>query len=153
MREKTKVMELDGKQYEFKRFLPEVGSYILYQLLGSAMKRAQEVSAAEAPPPSDFDKTTPEEKARAMVGSALFGGLNFETHKFVQCETMKLISRYESANGSQPVPVPLTDASGRWGAHDVRDDLSLVDRLEIECLVWQFSGFFEQEVLESFKAK
>lgn len=147
MIEKTKNVAIDGKQYQLRRFTPDVGSYIVMQILGAGMKSQ---TFSEAPPSSGTTVLPPEIPAvapngedvvRTLVFAALLRGMDFDMHKKIQDWCLACCSRMEGEDGK--LPMPLTTQSGAIMG-DVRDDMPLVMKLEMEVLVFNFSDFFAE---------
>ena len=141
MNEKTKIVEVNGASYQLRRFAPDVGSFIVMQIIGAGLK-----GVSEGPAPS-ADSVTPkaeqpsgEDLVRAVVFSAFLRGLDFDMHRFVQTKCLALCSRMEP-QGDQLVPMPLMTALG-VAIPELREDMELVMKLEIAVLVFNFTDFF-----------
>jgi hypothetical protein len=140
MKQKTKVVEIDGTKYQIRRFLPDVGSYLLMRIIGAGIKgdagdsgNSAERKEATGEVPSG------EELARAVIFAAFLRGLDFDTHQFVQQHCMQVCARLE---GPDSLPMPLVNAGGVWAIKDVQDDTALVMRLQVEALTFNFTDFF-----------
>ncbi len=141
MKQKTKNVEIDGTKYQIRRFLPDVGSYLLMRIIGAGIKTdagdatnsasGKEVVRGEVPGGEDL--------ARAVIFAAFLRGLDFETHCFVQAQCLAVCARLEGPDG---LPMPIVNAAGVWAIHEIKDDTPLVLRLETEALVFNFTDFF-----------
>lgn len=144
MIEKTKVVELSGRRYLLRRMSPEIGSYVLMQIVGGltkALTSGGEPTTNESIGKSGgaAEKLRGEEFMRAVALPA-FRGLDFDTHKFIQTKCVAACSRLE---GDPEMPMPIVSDSGQWAIPEIRDDMSLVMRLEVESLVFNLAPFFE----------
>jgi hypothetical protein len=144
MKVKTKTIEIDGTRYQLKRFLPDVGSFLRWKLL-AALQNDQSSTAEQAPvPPGEpAPAATPngEDLARAMVLAAfLYGkGIDLQSHREILNHCMAACARWESGpSGDIAMPI----FNGQRLLPDIADDPVLVDRLQVEVLVFNFSDFF-----------
>jgi hypothetical protein len=145
MIQRTKDVTLSGLNFEIGRFLPDVGSYLLGRLIGSAMKAGENAKAQEpAPETEPAKKPTGEEMVRTLATALLLVGEDFELHRFVQHSCMKVCRKIEATETSARVALPVVNDSGVFFAPAIRDDISLVMRLTVEALVFNFSDFFDQ---------
>lgn len=152
MKLKTKIVDISGTHYQIRKLAPDVGSYILGHAIsaiatkaatkgGQSPQNAQDnIGGATAPETAAVSESSAEDLARA-VALATFGGLDFELHRFVQQKCLAVCSRMECTEGSD-VPMPIVNDSGQWAIPEIRDDLSLVMKLEVEALVFNLSDFF-----------
>lgn len=141
---KTKNFEVDGTTYQIRRMPPDVGSYLVFRLLG-AMNEIKTPDAAR----DGNDTTEPaavlsgESKARIVVLAALFqANKDFEFHCFLQQKALSVVSRMEGEPGSER-PMPVMAGGGVIALPEVRDDLSLISKLEIESICFNLTPFFE----------
>lgn len=135
MKQKTKIIVIDGTSYQLARFRAAVGSYLLQRIMAAGVSdetpSETRVQTSEQKPK---ETPKPEEIARMVVFGS-FGKLDFETHKFVQLESLKVCSRMEN-----DLPMPLV-GNGQIVA-TIADDLPLIMRLQTEALVFNFTDFF-----------
>lgn len=143
--EKIKIVSIAGTRYQLKKLVAADGSYILFRMMGML----QEVATASAnnatakEPAETQPETSPEDKARVIVSFGMYGGKDYEFHKFVQQKAIAACSRMEAE-----LPMPLMNDAGKWAIPEIRDNMGLVVRLATESLVFSLSDFFafgEQE--------
>lgn len=149
MRDKTKTVEAFGSKYQLARFSPEIGTFILFRLIGAMAKVAQSSNQAGTNGEAKSDvKPTPEQMARLVASGAMMsGGLEFEIHKMIQQNCLKLCSRADHVDqGSGPVPIMTAD--GRL-LPDVAENVGLLTKLTLEVLVFNLSDFFGQGGMET----
>ncbi len=149
MRERTKTIRIEDTEYQIRRFTPAVGSFILAKIMSAGAKAieqaAENAKAPENTPPqqAEIEMPDPEVIVRALAGGALFGSvLSIDDHKTIQSECMKVCARVEPRN-DQDFPMPIVNDKGTWAIAEVRDNMQLVLRLEMETLVFNFVPFFE----------
>lgn len=142
---KTKNVEIDGKNYQIRRMEPNVGSYLLFRLLGAM----NELKTGDAPATTGNETTAPaaapsgEDIARSVVLAALFqANKDFEFHCFLQAKALAVISRLEGEPGSER-PMPIMTSSGVIALPEIREDITLISKLEIESITFNLSPFFE----------
>jgi hypothetical protein len=140
VKEKTRIVPIGEARYQIGRFNPEVGSYILKSLVMSLISGDREQSSAAVSdlPPSVAAAEAPsgEDSARPLIFAAFLKQLDFNMHKFISRQCMAVVA---CMNGDAPMPI--ANGAGVL-VPEVRDDLSLVMRLEIETLMLNFSDFF-----------
>lgn len=152
VKEKTRIVEIGGTNYQFRKMLPEIGSYLLMKLLsagfnaqgGANLENPHANSEAAAQPDADKREPSGEKLVRAVAFAAFLRGLDFESHRFVQRACLAVCSRMEERNGSGALPMPLMNDSGAWAIPEIRDDIPLIMKLELEALAFNLSDFFEQ---------
>ena len=150
MTDKTKVVEVAGQRWQFRRMTPVQGSYIWQRLMAAMFRSAQSQSAATQVEQSAEDKArieealakaTPEDRLRTTCGIG-FMFLTFEEMEFVQKAALAVTSRLERPAGAadeQPMPVQMSD--GRWAVPELEDDPNLVTQLTTEALVFNLASF------------
>jgi hypothetical protein len=146
---KTKIVTIKGTRYQVGRLPADKGSFILAWLLTAVREASQRQSQQEQQPPRDIPpgpEIKGEDMVRAYALAAIFNGRNFERHSFVQKECLALCSRMEG-QGAQEIPMPITNANGTMST--ILDDISLVLKLQMETLVFNFSDFFDQGGLDN----
>jgi hypothetical protein len=149
--QKTKTLQVGDARYELRRFDPATGSYILMQLVGSAVKAAQAAIAEGAVVEDPKEPKPPEEQVRGLVWMTYLNSPEFEMHKFVQDKCLACVARVESPpNGGGEVVMPISNGNGAI-LPDVRDDVALVMKLEMEVMVFNFSDFFAGEGLNALR--
>jgi len=142
LKDKTKTIEIDGHRYQIRRFMPDIGSFILMQVIGAGIKSGQ--SQASEPDKEVSETPDAETIVRTLIFGAFFGNsLNCDAFGFVQKQCMRICSRMEGTETSE-LPMPIVNDSGQWAIMDVRDDLALVIKLSVECMVFNFSDFFAE---------
>lgn len=151
MKPKTKTVEISGTRYQLRKMAPDRGSWILMRMISASINAGGDQATAptngegaENPIPVP----TGEELVRAVAFAAFLRGLDYETHSFVQKACLTVCSRLENSNGTE-LPMPIVNDSGAWAIAEIRDDISLVMRLEVEALVWNLSDFFAAGGLKS----
>lgn len=147
MKEKNKLITIDGAQYQIGRFSAQVGSWILGRTLNAGARDAIEKmkalgedfkpSGPAQPAPEPVDVET---QIRRMTTSA-FGAMSLEERSTIQQKCIEKCSRMEGPEND--MPMPLANGNGVIRG-DISDDLQLVLRLEMEVLIFNFSDFFEQ---------
>jgi hypothetical protein len=141
MKEKIKTVTIGDTRYQIRRFTPDVGSFILGKLVGATLNAAP----SEAPTPTvDVVPPSPEETIQMLFFSASFRGLDFDTHRFIQTKALSVCSRLESKGNSEEYPMPIVSDSGVWAIPEIKDDISLVMRLELASLTFNFVDFFAE---------
>lgn len=155
MKSKTKVVEVSGTSYQLRKMAPDVGSYILMRMIAAGINAGGDQNN----PPSNAEATenpipvpTGEELVRAVAFAAFLRGLDYETHSFVQKACLATCSRLEDSSGSA-LPMPIVNDAGVWAIPEIRDDISLVMRLEVEALVFNLTDFFEAGGLNALAGK
>jgi hypothetical protein len=154
MNEKTKIVEIGGQRYQIRRFAPNVGSYILMQMIGAGLKgqnfsEAPPAGSASAPSSSAAEPNG-EDTVRAIVFAAFLRGLEYDMHNFVQNKCLAICALMKEHEGTE-LPVPLTNGS-EW-VPEIRDDMQLVMKLEVEAMVFNFSDFFAEGGLNALAGK
>lgn len=147
MTSKTKILELSGARYQLRKFFPDVGSFILMQMIGAGIKSGNIAGGGDSAE-SDTVRAAAtdlhgEDMVRAVAFAAFLRGLDYEMHRFMQLKCLSTCSRLEDKEGTE-IPMPIVNDSGVWAISEIRDDMALVMRLEVEALVFNFSDFFEQ---------
>lgn len=151
MKAKTKIIEIAGTRYQVRKLAPDVGSYISFLILGASLKTGNlggdtknvgfSDEMAAVPEPAAASESIGDELVRAVAFRAFLGGLNYEMHSFVQQKCLAVCSRMESRDGVE-LPMPITTDSGQWAIPEIRDDITLVVRLELESLAFSCASFF-----------
>lgn len=142
MKEKTKIVDIEGTQYQIGRFSPEVGSYIAMNILGIIVKSQRNaVPNGSGNPSQEMEipaaaNRDPQEIVRGMTFAAYLSGLDYDFHCFVQRKCLEVCSRIESQPGQDSLPMPLARLP------DVLSDMPLVMRLETETLAFNLADFF-----------
>lgn len=141
MRPKTKIIEIAGTRYLIRRLAPDVGSFVLMQILKTGIKAA---SGAPKQYDGEYQRdeaSDPEQVVRAMVMALGMDSSAFEQHAFIQNKCLQACARIES-NAGVDAPMPLMTDAGVWAIAEVQDDLLTVLSLVTECLVFTLSDFF-----------
>lgn len=150
MKPKTKVITVAGANYQLSKLSPEVGSFILWKIIGGVRKAVETASPATQVEPAESAKTENQDfeaKTRGMISIAL-GTMDLELHALIQKHAIAAVSEWVLA-GTTEVGRPLVSSDGRWANPEVRDNLMVVNRLVMELLVFNLSDFFEQGGLAS----
>ena len=140
---KTTTATINERQYEIRRFPPDLGVFIVMKLLGAGI-RGSDVANNIPTPPKPAAEAAPEPKqsgadtVRALASAALMGGITFDLVQFIQRNCLALCSRLEGATA-----IPIATSTGAL-LPDVSDDLPLVMKLTMEVLVFNFADFFDQ---------
>jgi hypothetical protein len=142
MKEKTKIITIGETRYQIRKLAADSGSYIFARAMSVANK-----AASEAPQDQNGDapsKTpSPEEMARIVAVGFIFRGEDFAMHKFAQKYTLAACSRLERhENSPQDQPFRVADDNGNIIIPEVKEDVSLVMKLEVEVLTFSFTDFF-----------
>lgn len=148
MSTKTKIIVIGDARYQIGFLSSEDGSFILMKVMNALReaimrdaKKTEDIEAGEEDA-NVSDNRTPEEKTRTIVmGFMTTGGMqDIETHRFIQRKCMSVCSRMETTDG-QELPMPIANQYGVT-LPEVRDNISVVMKLEIEVLVFNLSSFF-----------
>jgi hypothetical protein len=143
----------ENRYYRVGRFSPEIGSFILFKLIGSSIRRTTEsmgdapAPVADTPPPALNPDLTPEQKSeqaeanlRGLIGAAfLLGAFTIPDTQMIMRECLKVCSRLEGPDGGQPIAI--CTANGKM-LPDIADDLELIMKLQVETMVFNFTDFF-----------
>ena len=143
---KTKLVTLNGQNFQIGKVPPEAGGFILLRMIGAniqagSLARDKNSAAPTAKPEPDKVLITGEEMVRATVFAAFLSGLPFEEFKFVQQSCMKAVAWLSNPKAVN-VPMPVMNDYGAWAFEEVGDDIGLVMQLTMEVLVWNLEGFF-----------
>lgn len=141
MTEKTKIVEVAGTRYQLSRFPANVGSFILMKLIGAGLT-GMNVNGNQEAPAKVAAEPSGEEIVRAFTFAASSRGLTFDEHNWIQQKCLSVCARLEDHSGVE-VPMPLMTSSGVT-LPEIRDDLQLAMKLEIETLVFNYSSFFAE---------
>lgn len=151
MKPRTKEIEISDQKFRIGKLLPDVGSFILMQMIGAGFKRQMEAENHPAPaaePASDVPRETlpSDDAVRGLAFSAFLDGLDFKQFQFIQQQCLRVCARLEGSphDPAAELPMPILMKDGRWAITEIRDDVTLVVRLTIETLVFNLSDFFEQ---------
>ena len=135
---RTQQVDVEGRQYQVRRLLPEIGSFI-WQRLMAAMVRASAQSGFKEDKPEEHKKHKKEQnkdqEIRGLCGVA-FMYLEFEEFAFIQSQCMRVLSRFENE-----LPMPVMSDRGQWAAEDIADNPFLVTKLVTEVLAFNLVGF------------
>jgi hypothetical protein len=144
---KTKLITLNGQNFQIGKVPPAAGGFILLRMIGAniqagALARDKQVEqSSSAAPVVDKAPPTGEEMVRATVFAAFLSGLTFEEFKFVQQSCMKSVAWLGNPK-ALGVAMPVMNDYGAWAFDDIGDDIGLVMQLTMEVLVWNLEGFF-----------
>lgn len=128
----------------------KLGSFIAFKMFGLMSNRISK-SSAMGGDPTRSETTTPtpttapdgEETARGVVLAALAGGIDdYETHCMIQQKALSVCSKLEISTEGRELPLRITTDSGEWAAPELKEDLNLVNKLEVESLVFNIAPFF-----------
>jgi hypothetical protein len=144
MNEKIKIVTLGETRYQLGKLSAEDGSFILMQALAAGLKTGMRggdqndanAGATNTIPPAEKPKA--EDVARIVALRAL-AGFDYDMHRFVQRKCLAVCSRIETTDGND-LPMPISTDAGVVQA--IRDDVSLVMRLELEVLTFNMTDFF-----------
>lgn len=153
---KTKNIDINGTTYQIRRMDAKVGSYLVFKILGGLRNDLNKSNATGGDPTrSETTASAPsvapdgEDIARAVVLAALSGGIgDFETHCFIQQKALEVCSRVEFTDGKE-LPFRIITDSGQWAAPELKEDVGLVYKLEVESLSFNLAPFFGGEVLST----
>lgn len=147
MKTRHKIIEIGAHRYQIGKLLPDVGSFILMQMIGAGVKRDMETPASAGPAPDVSRETINSEDAvRTLAFGAFIQGLDFKAFQFIQNECLSVCCRMEAPldHPEDSIPMPIRMKDGRWAIAEVRDDVNLVMRLTMEALVFNLADFFDQ---------
>ena len=130
---KTKIVDVQGKQYQVRKLRPNIGSFIITRVMAAGVGTSS----------VEDDDDAPDKKLLVSMFSAFLKGIDFDTFSFIQNNCLAVVSRMEPAPDGQLLPMPITTDTGVFAALDVADDLSLVMSLTIESLLFNLSDFFD----------
>ncbi len=159
MQGRTKIVTFKELEFELRRLLPEVGSFIFMKMMGLSMRSAQEAAERAASQPAEAQSTaeaassapepaapssevTGELRVRALAFSVFTGGVSFDDFKFIQTACLKAVSR----KNEHGLFMPIMSDSGVWtgDGKEVREDVGLVMQLTTEVLILCFADFFDE---------
>jgi hypothetical protein len=147
---KTKNIEVNGTTYQIRRMDAKVGSYLVFKIIGGLRNDLNKSNSGgdpargETTAPTTVASPDGENIARAVVLAALSGGLaDYETHCFIQQKALAVCSRLETNAEGRELPMPVVTENGTLLA-ELKEDVSLVYKLEVESLVFNLSPFFSQ---------
>lgn len=145
---KTKVITIGEHRYQISRFSPDLGAFLLSWLLtaSSESTRPRDQNIPMQEPVPDAPKLSGEQIVRGAALAAIFNGKDFERQSFTQSKCLSICARVETIE-NQEVLSPILNLQGGWLLMDVRDDLALVMKLQMETLVFNFASFFDQNAL------
>jgi hypothetical protein len=135
VREKTKIVSINGMDYELRRFPANVGSFIVMQILGAGISR-QSDEATQAPPQNQ-PRQKGEDIARAVTTAALMQATE-EFHNLLVGKCIRYCGRME---GTGAIPIC---TSGGTLLPDLADDLTFILKLVVEMCAFNFADFFDQ---------
>jgi hypothetical protein len=152
MNVRTKQVDIASRRFELRRLPPEVGSFILFRLMGASMRMSAERPAptkkADAADEASTDEAiknmTGADRIRALAFAVFSGGMSFDDFKFVQQSCMRaaavLVER-----GGQAFPMPLMLDNGDWtpDAEELSGEPGTVNNLVMEVLIHSLASFFE----------
>ena len=132
MHAETKIVPIDGVNYQLRRMTPTVGGY-LWQRLMAALYKAKESSAPQTEEKEDETKPKPstEERLRGMCG-VCFVFMSFDDYEFVQKRCMLMVEREEPGAGF--LAVQLSD--GRWVSKEGARASAAARCLHVHVLIW-----------------
>ena len=141
MKEKNKIVTIEGVPFQLGRFNPYVGTHIIMKLIGAVIKAGGESSAVNSPPSDTGTKTiSGEDTARTICSAAFLGNIEQDFHEYVERQCMAIICRMEGPNGDIPMPI----ANSNSLLSDIHDDPALILRLTMEVLAFNYADFFER---------
>lgn len=144
LKPKTKTVDIDGTRYQLRRMGPDVGSFILMKFMGAMAQRMSTAApAAQEATEPDSAIATNEDIVRGIAVAGMSGAFDLETHSLIQRECLMTVSRLEDKDGTE-LPMPIMNSSGAYAVPEVKEDIALVLRLQMEALVFNLSSFFEQ---------
>lgn len=139
VKEKTKIVTIDERQYQIGRFSPEVGSFIALNILATIVKAQNGTQPTEEElqqGSKEAEKRDSQETVKGMIFAAYLSGLTFDLHCSIQKHCLQVCSRMEGNPGQELLPMPLAKLP------DVLADMPLVMRLETETLAFNLADFF-----------
>lgn len=151
MSTRSKVVELNGQQYEIRKLAPDVGSFIFMRMMGLSLRAraAEKEQAEESPKPATTAepvKISGEMQVRALAFSVFAGAIGLDDFKLIQNACIRSVSKQNpKTNFFMPV---MTD-SGQYtpDGEDVENNVGLVMNLTTEVLIFCFADFFESPSL------
>lgn len=152
MREKTKVVEINGKSYEIGRFTPQTGSWIA-NLLITTMLKSQKDGAPETQEESADDKVSAEEKAAGLVSILWLmasSDLPEATYARIQNHALLVCGQIHQEGAGA---TGIIKESGKWIATELQDDAPTISKLVTEALQFNIAPFFLEGVSNSAAQK
>jgi hypothetical protein len=141
VKEKFQFVDVDGKSYRIGRFSPQLGSFILMQIIGAGIKgQAPAAPVTDAPSTEPAEKLKPEEIVRAMVFGAFLKGMDYTAHQFIMQKCLSVCSVMGGPE-EKKVPIPLMN-DNLMMLPEIQDDLALIMKLQMEVLCFNFTDFF-----------
>lgn len=138
---KTITVKIQDRDYEIRRFPPDLGVFILMKLLGAGIRGsdvAANVELPEVPEGQPVIKQSGADTVRAITSAALMGGISFDLVQFIQKNALALCSRFEGT-----MAIPIATGAGVL-LPEIAENLPLVMKLTEEALVFNFADFFDQ---------
>lgn len=134
-RENSKIVEVQGRQFEIKKFDAFTGGYIIFQL---------------------FEKFMPmglENKVQVQENKSLGDVLPSGRVGMSKAEFISFIKDCLSAVG-EVLPArtaPIINPNGTWGVNNIRDNTILVMLLVVHVLIFNVKDFFNEDTLKEFR--
>jgi hypothetical protein len=139
MIEQSKVVPLNGHNFQINRLPADVGSFILMRLMGEAAKAAQNAPQISEEPKEPKKEITPEDRIRALCFVVFSGTMTFDLFQFIQRHCMMVTRKMENE-----LPMPFMSDDGRWADRQIAANHSLIVKLMIEVCVFNFASFFSE---------
>lgn len=143
--EKTKIVVVEGQEYQLGKMRAEEGAYIHWRMLGVLLAKAssqQQPEAGQQSEPSTVE-AEPIDKAKMLCTSAFMMGLSFEDTQFAQRCALSVVGRVETVNGTQHV-IPIRTAGGQFVPAEIGENPALLSQLTIEALAFNLEPFFSK---------
>lgn len=138
-RETTKVVELQGRQWQLSRMDPLTCNYLATKLIGRVGPVIMAVLSGGV-----------DNKAALVMGvSDALAGMSRAELTEIQLEALSTVGEMVTQPNGMVVAMPLRLASGAWGVDDVGDNPPLVMALVCQAVLWNLSPFFDASALES----
>ena len=146
---RSKVVPIDGVNYQVSKLPPEEGGFILMRMVGVSMRTAND-DAPKKPTKKEKEPNVDEKKAvvdgethvRALSFMVFSGAIAFADFKFIQSACMRCIARIENRSGVE-FPMPVMSDAGEWTDETLVNNIGLVMKLMTEVLVFCFADFFD----------
>jgi F0F1-type ATP synthase membrane subunit c/vacuolar-type H+-ATPase subunit K len=138
MREKTKIVELAGKQYRIEKLDPLTCSYIATKL----MARLAPVMVGMA------SGNVTDQGVQIMAVAEGLGSLTRTEMAEIQIEALSVCKTVSEMN-SIPIYSPIRTPDGRWTEPDLEDDPLTVMTLVAHAVLFNITPFFDGNALKA----
>ena len=133
MREKEKIIELDGKRYKLTKLNADAGSYVAFKLAGVVIPMLSAFLGDNGNKKAKEDK----EGDFRLLGAAI-SAMPREQFSELQKMLLGTVLKLDEDN----IPMPLLKSDGSYVDEDLAMDAMAVIRLTVQAAVFNVGGFF-----------